>query len=58
MLKVFVEFERDTVMFYEILIPFIDDDDTLVQLQRIIAEENKHIERLSQFAPDKETIAG
>ena len=49
MLKVFIEFERDTVTFYEILIPFVDDEDTLAQLRRIIAEENLHIERLSEF---------
>ena len=51
MLKIFVEFERDTAMFYEVLIPFIEDEGTLAQLQRIIAEENNHIEKLSEFSP-------
>jgi rubrerythrin len=51
MLKVFVEFERDTAMFYEVLIPFIEDEETLAHLREIIAEENKHIEKLSEFSP-------
>ena len=51
MLKVFIEFERDTAMFYEVLIPFIEDEETLAQLQRIIAEENNHIQKISEFMP-------
>ncbi len=49
MMKVFIEFERDTVMFYEILIPFIEDPKTLEHLKKIISEEQHHIERLTEF---------
>ena len=57
MLTVFVEFERDTAMFYEVLIPFIEDEETLAQLQRIIAEENSHIKKLSEFSPREIELA-
>ena len=51
MLKVFIEFESDTAMFYEVLIPFIEDEETLAHLRKIIAEENNHIKRLTEFSP-------
>lgn len=57
MVKVFTEFESDTVMFYEILIPFIEDPATLVHLKKIIAEEKRHIEQLSQFTQSAGIIA-
>ena len=46
---IFIEFERDTVLFYELIAPFIEDEDTRGHLQRIIAEENRHIDRLREF---------
>ncbi|MGD2268997.1 MAG: ferritin family protein [Desulfobacterales bacterium] len=46
LIAIFTEFERDTVLFYEMLKPFIEDEETLAQLKEIIAEENSHIERL------------
>ena len=46
---VFIEFERDTILFYETLKPFIEDTETLTHLDKIIAEENGHIEKLYQF---------
>jgi rubrerythrin len=49
LLGIFLEFERDTVLFYEMLQPFIHDKRTLEQLDAIIAEENRHIERLNEF---------
>jgi rubrerythrin len=51
LLEVFIEFERDTAMFYELLIPFIEDEEVLAHLRRIIAEENNHIQRISEFMP-------
>ena len=57
LMKVFTEFESDTVMFYEILIPFIEDQATLGHLKKIIAEEKHHIERLSEFKQSELEIA-
>ena len=49
LLCVFAEFEKDTVLFYELLEPFIEDPDTRTHLQKIIAEEKRHIARLGEF---------
>jgi len=46
---IFIEFEKDSILFYEMLKPFIQDEDTLAQLDKIIVEENSHIERLREF---------
>jgi rubrerythrin len=46
---IFIEFEKDTVLFYELIAPFIEEEDTRGHLQKIIAEENRHIDRLREF---------
>jgi rubrerythrin len=51
---VFIEFEKDTVLFYEMLAPFIEDGETRVHLQAIIAEEKRHISRLRDLIPEGE----
>lgn len=38
-----MEFEKDTVTFYEMICSFVQDDETLKQLEEIIEEENQHI---------------
>ena len=54
LIDIFIEFEKDTILFYELLQPFIRDEDTLLQLQKIIAEERRHIELLQEFIESKE----
>ncbi|UCH23654.1 MAG: ferritin family protein [Deltaproteobacteria bacterium] len=49
LIAIFIEFEKDTVLFYEMLESFIENEETLRQLKEIIAEENRHIERLKEF---------
>jgi len=49
MIDIFVEFEKDSILFYEILLPFIQDEDVLTQLYKIIAEEKSHIDKLREF---------
>ncbi|MBM9604079.1 ferritin family protein [Desulfopila inferna] len=39
-------FEQDTILFYEMLAGFIEDDETRQQLQSVISEEHKHFEEL------------
>lgn len=46
LVAIFIEFEKDTVLFYEMIAPFVEDDATRAHLQTIIAEENRHIARL------------
>jgi rubrerythrin len=45
-----IEFERDKVIFYKMLRPFIEDSETLDFLEKIIKEETHHIEELNKLA--------
>ncbi len=45
-----IEFERDTIIFYEMLREFIEDKTILWQLEKIIEEEKSHINKLSVFS--------
>lgn len=56
LVAVFIEFEKDTILFYETLKPFIEDNDTLNNLEKIIAEENKHIAQLYRFLTDEAKV--
>ncbi len=49
LIRVFIEFEEDTVLFYEMLEPFLQEEASLKQLKKIIAEEKHHIQRLREF---------
>ncbi len=49
LINVSVEFEKDTVIFYELLQSFVEDDDSRELLQKIIAEENNHVRLLREF---------
>jgi rubrerythrin len=49
LVAIFIEFEQDTVLFYEMIAPFIEDSQTRANLQEIIAEEKRHIARLRDF---------
>jgi rubrerythrin len=46
LLKAFIGFENDTIMFYELLEMFIDDKKVLNGIKEIILEEKNHIEKL------------
>lgn len=46
-LRTALEFERDTVLFYEILEPFLVDEEARSQLRSIIEEEHRHIREIS-----------
>ncbi len=57
LIAIFIEFEKDTVLFYEMLEPFIEDGDTLEQLKEIIAEEKRHIAQLQELLERKAEVA-
>ena len=57
LIGIFIEFEKDTILFYETLIPFIEDEDTLENITKIIAEENNHIKKLQDFLVDKTEVS-
>ncbi len=49
MLKIFIEFENDTLLFYEFLETFLQDKDALGGLEKIIQEERAHVEKLNEM---------
>ena len=49
LIAIFIEFEKDSVRFYQILEPFIGDPVSLESLKKIIDEENCHIKRLQEI---------
>lgn len=49
LVRIFIEFEKDGILFYEMLTGFIKNKETLDQLQKIIAEEREHIKKLEKF---------
>jgi rubrerythrin len=49
LLETFIEFENDTILFYEFLQAFIQDPWTLAGLEKIIQEEKNHVEKLSEM---------
>jgi len=49
LLALAAEFERDKVMFYEMLRPFIEDPETVTFLEKILSEENRHIQRVQSL---------
>jgi len=54
LLRVAIEFERDTVVFYQMLSSFIDDQETRKHLETIIEEENRHIQAIQEWAQNPE----
>ena len=53
--KVAIEFEKDTVIFYEMIRALIEDDRTLADLNQIIEEEKRHIELFQEFLGPSDT---
>jgi rubrerythrin len=49
LLRMAVEFENDSILFYEMIGSLIDDKETSEKLQEIIKEEKYHIELLKDF---------
>ena len=49
LLELSIEFEKDTILFYEMLGAFVTDHDTLKQLETIIQEEKNHIRILEEW---------
>ena len=56
LVDVFIEFEKDSIIFYEVLKPFVEDPVAREFLQKIIGEEKRHIEHLKGIADSKAVI--
>jgi len=48
-LKIALGFEKDTVIFYEMMGSFVQEDAAAAKLDQIIQEENQHVKVLSEF---------
>ena len=49
LIDIFIEFENDTLLFYEMLKTFLTDTATTEHLEKIIQEETAHIEKLENL---------
>jgi rubrerythrin len=49
LLRLSIEFEKDTILFYEMIQPFIQDNQSLDKLREIIEEETRHIGLLEEY---------
>lgn len=57
LIGVFIEFEKDSIIFYEILKPFVEDPAARKYLQKIIEEEKHHIDRLKEVSDTKKIFS-
>ena len=48
LLETALEFEEDTILFYELLGSFMGDEESLQRLQEIIEEERRHVRNLRE----------
>ena len=53
LIGIFIEFEEDTILFYEMLETFLQNDGARRELRRVIDEENRHIRKLKDFLASK-----
>ena len=56
LIAVFIEFEEDSIIYYEVLKPFVEDPVARKYLQKIIDEEKHHIDLLKGITDTKEVL--
>ena len=56
LINLVMEFENDTVLFYKMLQPLIEDQETLEQLHAVIQEEENHAQRLKEVLLDSQIV--
>ena len=49
LIDIFIEFEKDTILFYDMLKSFILDEKTIEQLEHIINDEESHVVKLKEL---------
>lgn len=55
MIETLIEFEKDTILFYQMLEAFIQEEQILRELKEIIAEEERHVESLQAYVLEDRT---
>lgn len=53
LISVAVEFEKDTILFYEMISAFIEDPQTTTRIKEITEEENRHVQLLEAHEHQK-----
>ncbi|MBC8419804.1 MAG: ferritin family protein [Pseudomonadota bacterium] len=56
LLELSIEFEKDTIIFYEMLRSFMDDIEVLSGLDKIIEEESRHVKELENLVVRGEAL--
>jgi len=56
LIDIFIEYEKDSIRFYQVLEPFVEDPVSLESLKKIIDEENCHIKRLLELTGSEEVV--
>ena len=51
-----IEFEKDTILFYEMIRSFVTDKEAMDQLDAIIEEENRHVRLFEEYQAEKPGI--
>jgi len=49
LLELSLEFEKDTIIFYGMIKEFIEDEEVLNGIDKIVEEENRHVKRLEEL---------
>jgi rubrerythrin len=49
LIQLAIEFEKDTILFYEMIRTFVQDHETMDKLREIIEEETRHIMLLEEY---------
>ena len=57
LINIFIEFEKDSVIFYKVLEPFVEDPVARENLKKIIEEEDRHIKHLQEFTGRRELLS-
>lgn len=57
LIAVFIEFEKDSVIFYQVLEPLVEDPLAREHLKKIIEEEYRHIQLLQEFTGRPEVFS-
>lgn len=52
-----IDFEKDTILFYELMKTFVKEKASQSTLNQIISEEKKHIQKLEALESDSASIA-
>lgn len=55
LIEIFIEFEQDTILFYELIEPFVQEKKASAQLRAIITEEKEHIRKLAELLDMEES---